>query len=170
MKKNDNNNNNNKGNTALNDLDEMKSAYKDLLDNNKEKERSLLVSLYARFTVRFEKISKSEQFKELQKKIATFKDKERIKEECNKLNQISEEFKHIREESWKEFCKIYDIIIHITLDYEAKKKYKDSKKIYKKISMDLLEKQIQTNIKYEKRIILLKDDLDKLTVFFNNIN
>ena len=36
--------------------------------------------------------------------------------------------------------------------------------------MDLLEKQIETNIKYEKKIILLKDDLDKLTLIFNNIN
>ena len=170
MKKNDNNNNNNKGNTALNQLDEMKSAYKDLLDNSNEKERSLLVSLYARFTVRFEKISKSEQLKELQKKIATFKDKERIKEECNKLNQISEEFKNIREESWKEFKYIHNILLRCTLDYQAKKQYKDCTKIYKKISTDLLEKQIQTNIKYEKKIILLKDELDKLTLIFNNIN
>ena len=117
MKKNDNNNNNNKGNTALNELDEMKNAYKDLLENSKEKERSLLVSLYACFTVRFEKISKGQQFKELQKKIDTFKDKERIKQEYNKMNQISEEFKKIHEESWKEFKYIYDILLRCTLDY-----------------------------------------------------
>lgn len=167
MKKNDNNN---KGNTALNELDDIKNAYKNLLENNKEKETSLLVSLYARFLVRFENISKGEQFKELQKRIDAFKDKEKISPEYHKLNKIAEEFKKISEESWKEFKYIYDILIHITLDYEKKKQYQDCKEIYKKISMELLQKQIEINIKFEKRIILIKDDLNKLTLFFNNIH
>ena len=122
------------------------------------------------FLERVEKLKIRDNLLELEKKIielSSIKKMESVAKEANEqLIKFRNEYCKLMEQSKEDYEFYYNLLSNIQNEYNRVSNKKGGKNTYKDICKNILEQIIQSLIKYEKKIILLNDNIKKLFIYF----
>lgn len=122
------------------------------------------------FLERVEKLKIRDNLLELEKKItelSSIKKMESVVKEANEqLIKFRNEYCKLMEQSKEDYEFYYNLLSNIENEYNRVSNKKGGKNTYKDICKNILEQIIQSLIKYEKKIILLNDNIKKLFIYF----
>ena len=122
------------------------------------------------FLERVEKFKIRDNLLELEKKItelSSIKKMESVAKEANEqLIKFRNEYCKLMEQSKEDYEFYYNLLSNIQNEYNRVSNKKGGKNTYKDICKNILEQIIQSLIKYEKKIILLNDNIKKLFIYF----
>ena len=122
------------------------------------------------FLERVEKLKIRDNLIELEKKItelSSIKKMESVVKEANEqLIKFRNEYCKLMEQSKEDYEFYYNLLSNIDHKYNRVSSKKGGKNTYKDICKNILEQIIQSLIKYEKKIILLNDNIKKLFIYF----
>ena len=122
------------------------------------------------FLERVEKFKIRDNLLELEKKItelSSIKKMESVAKEANEqLIKFRNEYCKLMEQSKEDYEFYYNLLSNIDHKYNRVSSKKGGKNTYKDICKNILEQIIQSLIKYEKKIILLNDNIKKLFIYF----
>ena len=122
------------------------------------------------FLERVEKLKIRDNLLELEKKItelSSIKKMESVAKEANEqLIKFRNEYCKLMEQSKEDYEFYYNLLSNIENEYNRVSNKKGGKNTYKDICKNILEQIIQSLIKYEKKIILLNDNIKKLFIYF----
>ena len=122
------------------------------------------------FLERVEKFKIRDNLLELEKKItelSSIKKMESVAKEANEqLIKFRNEYCKLMEQSKEDYEFYYNLLSNIENEYNRVSNKKGGKNTYKDICKNILEQIIQSLIKYEKKIILLNDNIKKLFIYF----
>lgn len=122
------------------------------------------------FLERVEKLKIRDNLIELEKKItelSSIKKMESVAKEANEqLIKFRNEYCKLMEQSKEDYEFYYNLLSNIQNEYNRVSNKKGGKNTYKDICKNILEQIIQSLIKYEKKIILLNDNIKKLFIYF----
>ena len=122
------------------------------------------------FLERVEKLKIRDNLLELEKKItelSSIKKMESVAKEANEqLIKFRNEYCKLMEQSKEDYEFYYNLLSNIQNEYNRVSNKKGGKNTYKNICKNILEQIIQSLIKYEKKIILLNDNIKKLFIYF----
>ena len=122
------------------------------------------------FLERVEKLKIRDNLIELEKKItelSSIKKMESVAKEANEqLIKFRNEYCKLMEQSKEDYEFYYNLLSNIDHKYNRVSSKKGGKNTYKDICKNILEQIIQSLIKYEKKIILLNDNIKKLFIYF----
>ena len=122
------------------------------------------------FLERVEKLKIRDNLLELEKKIteqSSIKKMESVVKEANEqLINFRNEYCKLMEQSKEDYEFYYNLLSNIQNEYNRVSNKKGGKNTYKDICKNILEQIIQSLIKYEKKIILLNDNIKKLFIYF----
>ena len=122
------------------------------------------------FLERVEKLKIRDNLIELEKKItelSSIKKMESVAKEANEqLIKFRNEYCKLMEQSKEDYEFYYNLLSNIENEYNRVSNKKGGKNTYKDICKNILEQIIQSLIKYEKKIILLNDNIKKLFIYF----
>lgn len=122
------------------------------------------------FLERVEKLKIRDNLLELEKKItelSSIKKMESVAKEANEqLIKFRNEYCKLMEQSKEDYEFYYNLLSNIDHKYNRVSSKKGGKNTYKDICKNILEQIIQSLIKYEKKIILLNDNIKKLFIYF----
>ena len=122
------------------------------------------------FLERVEKLKIRDNLLELEKKItelSSIKKIESVAKEANEqLIKFRNEYCKLMEQSKEDYEFYYNLLSNIQNEYNRVSNKKGGKNTYKDICKNILEQIIQSLIKYEKKIILLNDNIKKLFIYF----
>ena len=122
------------------------------------------------FLERVEKLKIRDNLIELEKKItelSSIKKMESVVKEANEqLIKFRKEYCKLMEQSKEDYEFYYNLLSNIQNEYNRVSNKKGGKNTYKDICKNILEQIIQSLIKYEKKIILLNDNIKKLFIYF----
>jgi hypothetical protein len=122
------------------------------------------------FLERVEKLKIKDNLIELEKKItelSSIKKMESVAKEANEqLIKFRNEYCKLMEQSKEDYEFYYNLLSNIQNEYNRVSNKKGGKNTYKDICKNILEQIIQSLIKYEKKIILLNDNIKKLFIYF----
>ena len=122
------------------------------------------------FLERVEKLKIRDNLLELEKKItelSSIKKMESVAKEANEqLINFRNEYCKLMEQSKEDYEFYYNLLSNIDHKYNRVSSKKGGKNTYKDICKNILEQIIQSLIKYEKKIILLNDNIKKLFIYF----
>ena len=122
------------------------------------------------FLERVEKLKIRDNLLELEKKItelSSIKKMESVAKEANEqLIKFRNEYCKLMEQSKEDYEFYYNLLSNIQNEYNRVSNKKGGKNTYKDICKNILEQIIQSLIKYEKKIILLNDNIIKLFINF----
>jgi hypothetical protein len=122
------------------------------------------------FLERVEKLKIRDNLIELEKKItelSSIKKMESVTKEANEqLIKFRNEYCKLMEQSKEDYEFYYNLLSNIQNEYNRVSNKKGGKNTYKDICKNILEQIIQSLIKYEKKIILLNDNIKKLFIYF----
>ena len=122
------------------------------------------------FLERVEKLKIRDNLLELEKKItelSSIKKMESVVKEANEqLIKFRNEYCKLMEQSKEDYEFYYNLLSNIDHKYNRVSSKKGGKNTYKDICKNILEQIIQSLIKYEKKIILLNDNIKKLFIYF----
>ena len=122
------------------------------------------------FLERVEKFKIRDNLLELEKKItelSSIKKMESVVKEANEqLIKFRNEYCKLMEQSKEDYEFYYNLLSNIENEYDSVSSKKGGKNTYKNICKNILEQIIQSLIKYEKKIILLNDNIKKLFIYF----
>ena len=122
------------------------------------------------FLERVEKLKIRDNLLELEKKItelSSIKKMESVAKEANEqLIKFRNEYCKLMEQSKEDYEFYYNLLSNIDHKYNRVSSEKGGKNTYKDICKNILEQIIQSLIKYEKKIILLNDNIKKLFIYF----
>ena len=122
------------------------------------------------FLERVEKLKIRDNLLELEKKItelSSIKKMESVVKEANEqLIKFRNEYCKLMEQSKEDYEFYYNLLSNIQNEYNRVSNKKGGKNTYKDICKNILEQIIQSLIKYEKKIILLNDNIKKLFIYF----
>ena len=122
------------------------------------------------FLERVEKLKIRDNLLELERKIAelsSLKKMESVAKEANEqLIKFRNEYCKLMEQSKEDYEFYYNLLSNIQNEYNRVSNKKGGKNTYKDICKNILEQIIQSLIKYEKKIILLNDNIKKLFIYF----
>ena len=122
------------------------------------------------FLERVEKLKIRDNLLELEKKItelSSIKKMESVAKEANEqLIKFRNEYCKLMEQSKEDYEFYYNLLSNIQNEYNRVSSKKGGKNTYKDICKNILEQIIQSLIKYEKKIILLNDNIKKLFIYF----
>lgn len=122
------------------------------------------------FLERVEKLKIRDNLLELEKKItelSSIKKMESVAKEANEqLIKFRNEYCKLMEQSKEDYEFYYNLLSNIENEYNRVSSKKGGKNTYKDICKNILEQIIQSLIKYEKKIILLNDNIKKLFIYF----
>ena len=122
------------------------------------------------FLERVEKLKIRDNLLELEKKItelSSIKKMESVVKEANEqLINFRNEYCKLMEQSKEDYEFYYNLLSNIENEYNRVSNKKGGKNTYKDICKNILEQIIQSLIKYEKKIILLNDNIKKLFIYF----
>ena len=122
------------------------------------------------FLERVEKLKIRDNLLELEKKItelSSIKKMESVVKEANEqLIKFRNEYCKLMEQSKEDYEFYYNLLSNIENEYDSVSSKKGGKNTYKNICKNILEQIIQSLIKYEKKIILLNDNIKKLFIYF----
>ena len=122
------------------------------------------------FLERVEKLKIKDNLLELEKKItelSSIKKMESVAKEANEqLIKFRNEYCKLMEQSKEDYEFYYNLLSNIQNEYNRVSNKKGGKNTYKDICKNILEQIIQSLIKYEKKIILLNDNIKKLFIYF----
>ena len=143
-------------------IDILKKLYEYTIDPLDFETTSLIkyYFLYGRFASIFENFAFDIRIKEIKKIIDDKRDKipENILESYeNKLKEISDGCENIMEKVKYDFKEITEILLPIIDDYKDNKDKPGASDIYLKISRDIIDKEINIFIKYNKMLILYNE-------------
>ena len=117
-----------------------------------------------------EKLKIRDNLLELEKKItelSSIKKMESVAKEANEqLIKFRNEYCKLMEQSKEDYEFYYNLLSNIQNEYNRVSNKKGGKNTYKDICKNILEQIIQSLIKYEKKIILLNDNIKKLFIYF----
>jgi phenolic acid decarboxylase len=122
------------------------------------------------FLERVEKLKIRDNLLELERKItelSSIKKMESVAKEANEqLIKFRNEYCKLMEQSKEDYEFYYNLLSNIQNEYNRVSNKKGGKNTYKDICKNILEQIIQSLIKYEKKIILLNDNIKKLFIYF----
>jgi phenolic acid decarboxylase len=122
------------------------------------------------FLERVEKLKIRDNLLELEKKItelSSIKKMESVAKEANEqLIKFRNEYCKLMEQSKEDYEFYKNLLSNIDNKYNRVSSKKGGKNTYKDICKNILEQIIQSLIKYEKKIILLNDNIKKLFIYF----
>ena len=122
------------------------------------------------FLERVEKLKIRDNLLELERKItelSSLKKMESVAKEANEqLIKFRNEYCKLMEQSKEDYEFYYNLLSNIQNEYNRVSNKKGGKNTYKDICKNILEQIIQSLIKYEKKIILLNDNIKKLFIYF----
>ena len=122
------------------------------------------------FLERVEKLKIRDNLLELEKKItelSSIKKMESVAKEANEqLIKFRNEYCKLMEQSKEDYEFYKNLLSNIENEYNRVSNKKVGKNTYKDICKNILEQIIQSLIKYEKKIILLNDNIKKLFIYF----
>ena len=122
------------------------------------------------FLERVEKLKIRDNLLELEKKItelSSIKKMESVAKEANEqLIKFRNEYCKLMEQSKEDYEFYKNLLSNIENEYDSVSNKKGGKNTYKDICKNILEQIIQSLIKYEKKIILLNDNIKKLFIYF----
>lgn len=122
------------------------------------------------FLERVEKLKIRDNLLELEKKItelSSIKKMESVAKEANEqLIKFRNEYCKLMEQSKEDYEFYENLLSNIDHKYNRVSSKKGGKNTYKDICKNILEQIIQSLIKYEKKIILLNDNIKKLFIYF----
>ena len=122
------------------------------------------------FLERVEKLKIRDNLLELERKItelSSLKKMESVAKEANEqLIKFRNEYCKLMEQSKEDYEFYYNLLSNIDHKYNRVSSKKGGKNTYKDICKNILEQIIQSLIKYEKKIILLNDNIKKLFIYF----
>ena len=122
------------------------------------------------FLERVEKLKIRDNLLELEKKItelSSIKKMESVAKEANEqLIKFRNEYCKLMEQSKEDYEFYKNLLSNIQNEYNRVSNKKGGKNTYKDICKNILEQIIQSLIKYEKKIILLNDNIKKLFIYF----
>ena len=122
------------------------------------------------FLERVEKLKIRDNLLGLEKKItelSSIKKMESVAKEANEqLIKFRNEYCKLMEQSKEDYEFYYNLLSNIQNEYNRVSNKKGGKNTYKDICKNILEQIIQSLIKYEKKIILLNDNIKKLFIYF----
>ena len=122
------------------------------------------------FLERVEKLKIRDNLLELEKKItelSSIKKMESVVKEANEqLIKFRNEYCKLMEQSKEDYEFYYNLLSNIQNEYNRVSNKKGGKNTYKNICKNILEQIIQSLIKYEKKIILLNDNIKTLFIYF----
>jgi hypothetical protein len=122
------------------------------------------------FLERVEKLKIRDNLLELEKKItelSSIKKMESVAKEANEqLIKFRNEYCKLMEQSKEDYEFYENLLKNIDQKYNRVSSKKGGKNTYKDICKNILEQIIQSLIKYEKKIILLNDNIKKLFIYF----
>ena len=122
------------------------------------------------FLERVQKLKIRDNLLELERKItelSSIKKMESVAKEANEqLIKFRNEYCKLMEQSKEDYEFYYNLLSNIQNEYNRVSNKKGGKNTYKDICKNILEQIIQSLIKYEKKIILLNDNIKKLFIYF----
>ena len=122
------------------------------------------------FLERVEKLKIRDNLIELEKKItelSSIKKMESVAKEANEqLIKFRNEYCKLMEQSKEDYEFYKNLLSNIDNKYDSVYDKKGGKNTYKDVYKNILEQIIQSLIKYEKKIILLNDNIKKLFIYF----
>jgi len=122
------------------------------------------------FLERVEKFKIRDNLLELEKKItelSSIKKMESVAKEANEqLIKFRNEYCKLMEQSKEDYEFYKNLLSNIDHKYNRVSSKKGGINTYKDICKNILEQIIQSLIKYEKKIILLNDNIKKLFIYF----
>ena len=122
------------------------------------------------FLERVEKLKIRDNLLELEKKItelSSIKKMESVAKEANEqLIKFRNEYCKLMEQSKEDYEFYKNLLSNIDNKYDSVYDKKGGKNTYKDVCKNILEQIIQSLIKYEKKIILLNDNIKKLFIYF----
>ena len=131
---------------------------------------SIIYGFRVTFLERVEKLKIRDNLLELEKKItelSSIKKMESVAKEANEqLIKFRNEYCKLMEQSKEDYEFYYNLLSNIQNEYNRVSNKKGGKNTYKDICKNILEQIIQSLIKYEKKIILLNDNIKKLFIYF----
>lgn len=122
------------------------------------------------FLERVEKLKIRDNILELEKKItelSSIKKMESVAKEANEqLIKFKNEYCKLMKQSKEDYEFYKNLLSNIEDEYGRVSNKKGGKNTYEDICKNILEQIIQSLIKYEKKIILLNDNIKKLFIYF----
>ena len=147
-----------------NDIDKIKSNYlnyKERQSNSDEKYINLNLSLHALFNIRFDILFDEKYLKVIKEKIELFK-KDEEDEEIKKMKEIVFECESLKRSAFDNYRFYYDLL------YNLKANYKNNsiitKENYEKMCEEIIDSEINTLIKFEKELCILRDKIIQLNI------
>ena len=147
-----------------NDIDKIKSNYlnyKERQSNSDEKYINLNLSLHALFNIRFNVLFDEKYLKVIKEKIELFK-KDEEDEEIKKMKEIVFECENLKRSAFDNYRFYYDLL------YNLKANYKNNsiitKENYEKMCEEIIDSEINTLIKFEKELFILRDKIIQLNI------
>ena len=99
--------------------------------------------------------------------LSSIKKRESVAKEANEqLIKFRNEYCKLMEQSKEDYEFYKNLLSNIENEYNRVSNKKGGKNTYKNICKNILEQIIQSLIKYEKKIILLNDNIKKLFIYF----
>jgi hypothetical protein len=145
------------------DIDKIKSNYlnyKESESNSDEKYINLNLSLHSLFNIRFN-ILFDEKLKVIKEKIELFK-KDEEDEEIKKMKEIVFECESLKRSAFDNYQFYYHLL------YNLKANYKNNsiitKENYEKMCEEIIDSEINTLIKFEKELFILRDKIIQLNI------
>jgi hypothetical protein len=147
-----------------NDIDKIKSNYlnyKERQSNSDEKYINLNLSLHALFNIRFNVLFDEKYLKVIKEKIELFK-KDEEDEEIKKMKEIVFECESLKRSAFDDYLFYCDLL------HNLKEKYINNsiitKENYEKMCEDIIDSIINTLIKFEKELCILRDKIIQLNI------
>ena len=101
------------------------------------------------------------------RELSSIKKTESVAKEANEqFTKPRNEYCKLMEQSKEDYEFYYNLLSNIQNEYNRVSNKKGGKNTYKDICKNILEQIIQSLIKYEKKIILLNDNIKKLFIYF----
>ena len=147
-----------------NDIDKIKLNYlnyKLVKPNSDYKYIHLSCRLHSIFLSRYELLFRDRNLKEIKEKLISF-DKEEKAKEINKLKEIINEGETLYDKVFDDFRYYKDFFYNYKGNYENGN---ISGEAYNKICQEVIDSILNTLIKSEKELIILKDKIRQLKIF-----
>lgn len=154
-------------------IDEIKKYYQYKIDpfNMKDTPFIIYCMFYGHFVVRYEDYAFEERINEI-KKILNDKsdqiDKTILESYDNTLNQILEDSKEIREKVKSEYWHYFQLLGTISNNYQENINKPGAQNVYVKINEDIIGKEANKFMHYEKLFILYNDEINNIKKNLSN--
>ena len=146
------------------DINKIKQNYficKERLSNSDEKYINLNINLHALFNERYNILFKEKYLNIIRDKIKLFK-KDEDNKEVEKMKEILVECQSLINNNFDDFLFYSDLLQNIKINYE--KNGNTTKESYEKAFEDIIDSIINTLIKFEKELFIIKDKIVQLNI------